>query len=336
MNNAEVKFLVIRFSSIGDIILTSPVVRGIKTQVENSEVHYLTKSSYVDLLSSNPYIDKIHILKSFSQTIEELESERFDYVIDLHNNIRTYRIKNRLKIFDFTFNKLNVKKWLYVNFKINRLPNRHIVDRYLDTVRFFDVKDDAKGLDYFLNKKDQLLPEIQSKLPDTNFIAFGIGGQHFTKRLPMEMIAEICRNIDSPVILLGGNDDENNGSKIAGLSNNVISFCGKISFNQSVFILSKASLVISHDTGIMHAAAALKKNILSVWGNTVPNFGMYPFFAGQKSEMFEVCNLSCRPCSKLGFKKCPKKHFKCMKNQDVKKITVTANKILSEYEQEVS
>ncbi len=322
-----IKFLIIRFSSIGDIVLTTPVIRGLKQQVENAEVHYLTKENYRNILSNNPYLDKIHTLKpSLKTTVASLKKENFDYIIDLHHNLRSLRIKNRLKVIDFTVNKLNKEKWLMVNFKKNRLPNRHIVDRYLDCVKWFDVKKDEKGLDYFFPDNTDI-NEISNQW--NHYISFVIGGQHNTKKLPNDLIREICKNLESPVILLGGNEDKANGDEIADNLNHVHNFCGKLSLNQSAKAVKESRLVITHDTGLMHIAAAFHKPILSIWGNTIPEFGMTPYLPHTDSKIFEIKTLSCRPCSKIGHSACPKKHFDCMKKQNTKAIYEYANSLLS-------
>lgn len=148
------KILIIRFSSIGDIVLTSPVIRCIKKQLPHVELHYLTKKSFSILMESNPYIDKIHLLNdNISLTIKELQAEDFDFIVDLHNNLRSFYIKWQLEKPVRSFNKLNIRKWLLVNLKINILPDKHIVQRYLDTVKKINVSDDGEGLDYFIPKK---------------------------------------------------------------------------------------------------------------------------------------------------------------------------------------
>ena len=97
-----------------------------------------------------PHIDKLWLYdNNLNEIIPQIRETHIDYIIDLHHNLRTQRIKNSLRILSFTFNKLNYAKWLMVNFKINRLPDIHIVDRYLETVSVFNVKNDRKGLDYF-------------------------------------------------------------------------------------------------------------------------------------------------------------------------------------------
>ncbi|RLD47224.1 MAG: glycosyl transferase [Bacteroidetes bacterium] len=322
-----VKFLIIRFSSIGDIVLTSPVVRILKNQVDGAKVHFLTKPQYASLVENNPNIDKIHVLKpKLNDTITELRNEFFDYIIDLHNNIRTYRIKSALKIVDFSFNKLNKEKWIYVNFKKNRLPDIHIVDRYLETIKLFDTKNDNKGLDFFIPEKDTVdISKFNFK--ENKFAAFVIGAKHFTKQMPQHKVIDLCNKIALPIVLLGGKEDAEKGKIIKQASNSVIyNFCGEFNINQSASIIKQASFVISHDTGLMHIAAAFKKDIISIWGNTVPEFGMYPYLAGEKSKIFEVKNLKCRPCSKIGFSKCPKKHFKCMNDINNNEILDYINK----------
>jgi ADP-heptose:LPS heptosyltransferase len=159
-----VKFLVVRLSSIGDIILTTPVVRHLKKQVEDAEIHYLTKQPFAPLLEPNPYIDHLHIYHGDMRScVRELKAERIDYIIDLHHNTRTARLKYGLKRMDFTVRKLNVRKWLYVNFKVNRLPGIHMVDRNLETIRTFISEQDGEGLDYFIPEEEKIplseLPE---------------------------------------------------------------------------------------------------------------------------------------------------------------------------------
>lgn len=313
------KILVIRFSSIGDIVLTTPVIRCIKQQLPNVELHYLTKGSFRTVLQSNPYIDKLHLLKnSLSETLADLKAEKFDYAIDLHNNLRTLILKTRLGIKSSSFKKLNFRKWLLVEFKIHKMPDVHIVDRNLKAAEFLNVRNDGKGLDYFLEKEYSLADLIPSGFE--NYTALVIGAAHATKRLPVNKLIEVCKLSPMPVILLGGKDDVERGEEIIKIAGNkAYNSCGKLSLDESAFLVREARFVVTHDTGLMHIAAAFNKPIASIWGNTVPELGMYPYKVSF-SKIFEVDGLSCRPCSKIGYKKCPLGHFKCMNNQDVKPI----------------
>jgi len=323
----KIKFLVIRFSSIGDIVLTSPVVRGLKQQVEDAEVHFVTKRKHAGLVACNPYIDKVHLLEdNINDLIKKLEPEDFDYIIDLHQNIRSNRIKRSLKSPSFAFQKLNWEKWLLVNFKISRLPEQHIVERYLDSVSVFDVKDDGQGLDYFIPEGEGFNPEELPAIFQKGYVAFVIAGTYATKKLPVEKVSEICQRISHPVILLGGKAEKEAGEKILSESKgNVLNYAGKITLHQSASLVRDAKLVLANDTGLMHIAAAFKKKILSFWGNTVPAFGMTPFEADPDSLQLQVEGLKCRPCSKLGYQKCPKKHFRCMQEIDANKAVEWIN-----------
>ncbi|MFW5767917.1 MAG: glycosyltransferase family 9 protein [Bacteroidota bacterium] len=327
-----IKYLIVRFSSIGDIVLTTPAIRCLKEQVEGAEVHYLTKPQYAHMVENNPHVDKVHVLKSsFRETLKELRAENFDYLIDLHRNLRTNRIKRRLKVLDFSFNKLNREKWLMVNFKRNKLPDKHIVDRYMETLSVFDVRYDGKGLDYFIPVDSHV--DIHTALPESHrqgYLGFVIGGQHATKMLPAESIAEICKRSELPVVLLGGPEDTDRAEKISKACPKAFNACGIFSLNQSASLVKQARLIITHDTGLMHIAAAFHKPVLSVWGNTIPEFGMYPFEAGENSQIFEVKDLKCRPCSKIGYNKCPKRHFDCMMKQNLTGIAESAKRIFQQ------
>lgn len=318
------KVLIIRFSSIGDIVLTTPVVRCLKQQVKNIEIHYLTKPQFQNILTTNIYIDKVHTLSnSFAETIKLLKQENFNEVIDLHNNLRTKRVKLALGKPAHAFNKLNFEKWLLVKLKTNRMPTIHIVDRYMETAAHLRVKNDGQGLDYFIPETEKL---DTTTLPN-NYITFAIGGQHNTKKLPNAKIIEILQQLNYPTILIGGKEDAENGNVIIKALDNdtIINSCGKLSLNQSALVVKNSKGLITHDTGMMHIGAALNIPIVSVWGNTIPQLGMTPYYkqdskAAFQAEIFEVLGLKCRPCSKIGYDKCPKGHFDCMMKQDSKAI----------------
>ncbi len=317
-----VKFLIIRFSSIGDIVLTTPLIRCLKNQVEGAIVHYVSKKTYLPVLENNPYLDKVHVLDTdIKVLINELKQENFDYIIDLHKNLRSSVLKSKLKRIAFTFNKINFEKWLIVNLKIDKLPDKHIVDRTFETLSVFDVKNDGKGLDYFIPEKDKInLNELPEKFKN-GYVGWVIGAMHKTKKIPPEKIIRIINSIDIPVILLGGPDDKEEASIIEkAVGDKIFNACGKYSINQSADLVSYAKLILTNDTGLMHIAAAFKKPIFSFWGNTIPEFGMYPYLADKNSKIYEIKNLTCRPCSKIGFKECPKKHFKCMIDQNEQTI----------------
>jgi ADP-heptose:LPS heptosyltransferase len=328
------KILVVRFSSIGDIVLTTPVVRCIKNQLPSSEIHYLTKKSFLSVIEANPYIDKIYTInRSIKEIIPILKNENYDFIVDLHNNIRTKSLTFQLKKPFTRFPKLHLLKWIYVQFKIDRLPALHIVDRYFKAVEKLGVSNDQKPCDFFLLPEDKIDPFAHFGLKEKSYIAFAIGAQFATKRLPIHKIIEICEGIDDPIILLGGKDDIDISAKIKQkLPNKIINACGLLRIGQSASVVQNAKAVITHDTGLMHIASAFQVPIISIWGNTTPSLGMSPYNPQQttKVSIHQVAQLSCRPCSKIGFQSCPKKHFHCMELQNVNEIIAQTNSFIGQ------
>ncbi|HUR67469.1 MAG TPA: glycosyltransferase family 9 protein [Chitinophagaceae bacterium] len=326
------KFLIIRFSSIGDIVLTTPVIRCLKQQVPDAEVHFLVKDKFRSVVEHNPYIDKIHVLAhSWELMLEELKTEEYDYIIDLHHNVKTLRLKKALRKEAYSFYKLNIRKYLLTAFRINVLPKVHIVDRYMKTVERFGVKNDGKGLDHFISPKETTTNKDIPASHHAGYIACVIGAAHPTKRWPVHKWKEFCEKLSHPIILLGDESDFIRGHEIASVDSiKIYNACGKFSINESADLVKKAKLVISNDTGLMHIAAAFKKPVISLWGNTVPAFGMTPYYGAAMvpAVILEVKNLWCRPCSKIGYDKCPLGHFKCMEK-------IEANEVLQRTRQSI-
>lgn len=318
------KILIIRLSSIGDIVLTTPVVRCLKKQIPGCQVHYITKQQFFPVVAANPYIDKIFVVEnSIDAVIPQLKAEEYDCIIDLHKNFRSKRIRKKLKKPVSSFNKINIRKWLIVNLKINRLPDLHIVDRYFGAVEYLGIKNDYKGLDYFIPEGEEVSLGSLPTGHQNGYLGWVIGGKHNTKIFPESKVSEVCKSIQLPIVLIGGPEDAEKGDRIVKeAGSHVFNACGKYNLNQSASLVQKADLILTNDTGMMHVAAAFKKRIISFWGNTIPEFGMYPYLPGleNKSELLQITSLSCRPCSKIGYKSCPKGHFDCMNKIGVKEV----------------
>ena len=319
------KILVIRFSSMGDIIYTTPVVRCIKKQLPGVEVHFLTKPAFKYIYDANPYLDKLLLLKeSLKETIDEVKLGRYDYIIDLHNNLRTSIIKLRTGIKSSTYNKQRIRKWLSLKFNLKLIPPVHLVDRYLKTVKFLGVVNDNAPIDYYVKNTYQLA-DLLPQTHQNGYHAFIIGATHFTKRMPNEKIINICRELKMPVVLLGGNDVKANGEIIfAALTNKVYNTCGSITLDESVFLVANAINVIGFDTGLTHIAEAFNTPIVSIWGGTTPDLlGVQPYKVD--NALVAGIDLPCRPCSKFGLSHCPLGHFKCMNNIPEELIVNFAN-----------
>ncbi len=322
------KVLLIRFSSIGDVLLTTPVVRALERQL-GARVHYLTKAAYAPLLAHNPHLERLWLLEDdLSALLPRLRAERFDFVADLHKNLRSFRVRWGLGVRGRSFPKLNWEKWLLVNFKVDRLPSVHIVERYFEAVKPLGARPDGEGLDFFFPPDWETDGWYLAGLtPAEPYLVFAIGAAHATKRLPLEESIQLCKRLPGPVVLLGGKDVAATGKALSeACPEKVIDRCGQTSLPESAALLRDARKVIAHDSGMMHLAAALRTEVISIWGNTVPAFGMTPYFGARPhtSHLFEVQGLPCRPCSKLGFARCPKGHFRCMRLQDLDAIARAA------------
>ncbi len=310
------KILVLRFSSIGDIVLTSPVIRCLKKTYPQADIHFCTKKEYSGIVENNPYIDRVHLYRgSLRALTKELAQENFDFIVDLHRNLRSFIIKLRLLKPSGTFPKLNFRKYLLVRFKINTLPALHVVDRYFRAIKKLNVQNDGLGLDFFIPEKARIKKE---KLPSNfqnGYIAVVLAATYATKQFPIEKVKAVIDQVDCPVVLIGGTKERKAGEEISrNFPEKVWNACGQFTLEESASLIQEARKVLSNDTGMMHIAAALQKEISVTWGNTVPEFGMYPYFGNGPGieNRFEVKGLGCRPCSKLGFDKCPRGHFRCM------------------------
>jgi len=312
--NPKLKILVVRFSSMGDIVLTSPVVRTLKRQTD-AEVHFLTKIQFASLVKDNPYVDKLWLLEkeeSVSSLARRLMAEKFDLIIDLHNNIRSISLTKLLGVAGKRFNKLNIEKWLYVHLKWNRLPDVHIVDRYIDTVSGLGVVNDEQGLDFFISDRNRYPindPEF------SKYAVFVVGAAHETKQVPVRQAIPLLNHLCAPIVLVGGPADVDRANQIEeAISGPVMNVAGQLNIQQSASVIDGASLVMAPDTGMMHISAALKKPIVLFWGSTSKEFGMTPYYGRHKIEVrnIKVHGLKCRPCTKYGKAKCPRGHFKCM------------------------
>jgi ADP-heptose:LPS heptosyltransferase len=317
------KILIVRFSSIGDIVLCSPVIRCLSQQIPGAELHFATKNKMALLLENNPYLHQIHGLgENWTDFATTLKNENFDAVIDLHNNLRSRRLCAALGVKKtYRFHKANLQKWLWVR-GWTRKPVEHIVHRYMRAVSHLGVQYDHAGLDFFYPETElkQILPQ--------KFTAYAVGGTWSTKRMPVEKIKELINQTAGHWVLLGDAMDAKTAESVqAEFSDRVLNMCGKLSLFESAEVLKKSQFVVTHDTGLMHIAAALRKPMTCIWGNTVPEFGMGPLYPEnlgyQAAFSAEVHGLKCRPCSKIGFDVCPRNHFRCMREQNTQNIAAS-------------
>mgnify|MGYP006103651461 CR=1 FL=1 len=314
------KVLFIRFSSIGDIVLTFPVVAAFKEKYPESQISFLSKEVSIELLAAQPHIDNsISFNGSILKTRKWVKNQNFDVIVDLHKNIRSITVSalNARKV--FRFNKLNFHKKIYTTFKIDILPEKHIVDRYFEALSSLHLNTKSISTSFEIPKKSEVdLNEVFGAVP-VEFLCIALGAKFNTKKIPLPLLVEIVEQINVPIALLGGQNDIENGEHLIKkfTQKTLVNCAGKYTILQSASILKKAGKLITGDTGLMHIASFFDTQIITIWGNTSPKFGMYPYrqIANNKDVMFEKKELKCRPCSKIGFDSCPKGHFNCMKHE---------------------
>lgn len=306
----HLKLLIIRFSSMGDIVLTTPVIRALKNQL-NAEIHFLVKKSFVPVIQYNTNIDHIWCEDPENHDlVKKVKAQNFDYIIDLQKTLKSYLWCLKINAKRLTFDKATFSKLLKIKLGINNFETLHMVDRYMSAVTPLGVRYDHKGLDFYFDPK----METDINLP-THYIVASIGGTHFTKRFPISKWKELINLLGQKIVLIGGKQDELAAKEIEeNHPGQIINLCGKSSIQHSAWIIKNANKVITNDTGMMHIAAALNKTIVSIWGGTIYQFGFWPLYAEgvNHNTPIEIQELSCRPCSKFGRADCPKGHFKCM------------------------
>ena len=318
----KLKVLVIRFSSIGDIVLTTPVLRCINSQL-NVSIDFLTKDKYKPLLAANTDIEKLILLSNnISQTIKALRANKYDMIIDLHNNLRSFRIRKALNIQSFTISKYSLKRFILIYFGVDLLKN-HIVDRYFETVKSIGVYNDNEGISYTLRPTTKVDFNINQ-----DYIAWVIGGSYETKKLSRKQIEDVISKLDIPVVLIGGISE----NKIADLIINslfdkkIYNFCGMISLDQSALLIKHSKLVLTNDTGMMHISSAFSIPIISFWGCTKPSLGFSPYMPKSKFKNL-ISKMSKKPCSKHG-QYCNYFKYGCVKSISAEEIYSTIKKLL--------
>lgn len=319
------KILLIRLSSIGDIVLTSLTLRCIKNAYPDVQIDFLTKEQYVDLVSSYPQVSKVLILKSnLWKVSQEIIAQEYDAVIDLHSNFRTHLLQQLLpeSLPFYRYKKKSLRRILSVWFRKDFYQGEKVPEQYLQALDSFGIKNDGKGLEFHISKKDWIYLSDVPMTHRAGYAVISLGATHFTKKLPLYKWEEIIHQLEVPIILIGGKQEIEIGQYLEQLDDlKVINKCGQYNLHQSASVIAQSIFIITHDTGMMHIAAALKKKTISIWGGTVPYLGFEPYGMDQeKSILIEEKDLTCRPCSKYGREDCPKGHFKCMNDLSVEKI----------------
>ncbi len=335
------KILVIRFSSLGDVILTAPLLKSIKENYPGSEVHYLTKSGFSDAVKYNPNISRVIEAKDdidfngLRKLKNQIKSDRYDLIIDAHNSLRSFYLRLFQSERKFVFKKYSVRKFLLVKFKINlmkKLPP--VTVRYCSmipgnkfTYRQPEIYTPGSAKESIEKLFTGLNPHAGKKL-----ICIAPASAHFTKTYPPELYNELINKFDKEkniFLLVGKERDRANIDAIKSkTSENVIDLYDKLSIAELTELIKKCSLFISGDTGPMHIAESLNVPLVMMAGSSVREFGFYP--QNENSTVLENNALKCRPCTHIGRSECPLGHFKCMREISAQAVYETCLKLLNQ------
>ena len=332
------KILIIRLSSIGDIVLATPLIRVLRQKFQNSQIDFIVKKEFSELLRYNPHITNLIELdtsKGFKELLRlkrKILKEKYDLIVDIHNNFRSIFLRTFSGAKVVRVNKRVFKRFLLVKFKINLYKNAiPVAERYIETIEKFSIKNDNQGLEIFV--PDEIIKAAKNKINFSSeelYIAIAPSAKHETKRWPAERFAELADKLvdkfKAKVIILGGREDKEICYKVKSMmKNEAINLCGETTLLESAGILLLCKLLVTNDSGLMHIGSAVKTKIVAIFGSTVKEFGFFPY--GTQSIVVEK-PIPCRPCSHIGRSKCPKGHFNCMLSIQVEDVFKACEKMI--------
>lgn len=326
------KALILCGPGIGDVIFSTPVIRALKVQLDDPEIHVLLPASSAFLMDENPYVTKVWgYNRSPLQAWYGLYSESYDHVINLTTQWSSGLLcKLMFGVRHLQRKSFFWKQWLMVNLKINHLQGKHEVDLMMQAVKSLGIRRDELGLDYFIPDQDKVAMQWLPGVLSRGYVVFCLSAKYLTRKLPLDRMIELCDRIGKPIILLGTKEDADNAEVISsffsgsrtvhwkkgfarlGPATSVYNACGKFNFNQMASIIKQSWAVFTFDNDFVPVASAFRKEVFALWGNTSSLFGKYPYRT--RFTTLESNNLSCRPCSASGYDKCPKGHFRCMRD----------------------
>ncbi len=306
------KLLIVRLSSLGDILLTTPLIRSIKQKYPSVKIDFVLREEYHDLLKLNPHVKNVFLYPRNKKKIKLLKenicNNNYDLILDLQNNIRSSGLLRCYGSSTVGFEKKNFDKFLLVNFKINRLKDSmQVAERYASTLENFEL--DEKGLELITDKLAN-----SAILGIDNLVGICPGSKHFTKMWPEENYIQLGKLLEMngyTVVLLGGQDDKQICRRIFSNLTSAINLSNDNNILQTAADMKMCEAIYCNDSGLMHTATAIGVPVIAFFGSTVREFGFAPY--NSINIIMENNSLSCRPCTHIGRSNCPKKHFKCMK-----------------------
>jgi heptosyltransferase-2 len=321
------RILVIRLSSIGDVILMTPLLRALRRRIPAAQIDVVIKVAHADLLRLHPSINHLFELKpelgsaGLRELGKRLRERHYDVVLDVHKNFRSLFLTRAAQApLVLRHKKFLFRRWLLVNTKLNLMRNLPpIRQRYIDAAAELGVVDDGAPAEIYWSAAEEKAAEAELQSRGWNgkmpLVALAPGAGFYTKRWPVENFAEVANALSQRgffVVILGGQQDQELAEEIQrGLRNKCASLAGQTSLLVTAAILKKCRGLIANDSGLMHMAEAVGIPLIAIFGSTTRELGFFPQL--KSSRVLENKNLRCRPCSHLGKAKCPKGHFLCMR-----------------------
>lgn len=337
------RILVIRLSSIGDIVLASPLLRALNRAFPGAEVDFVVKERFADLVRFSPYVHRVHMLpegggwRELRGLRRSLTAQEYDLVVDIHKNFRSYYLRMGLRgARAVTYRKWRWARAVLIATKKNLYPGIvPVYQRYLAAVAPLGVRDDGMGPEFFMDPAvGAQVRELLSRgglLSHPLRVAVVPGAGFFTKRWLPERFAEVADALaalhGSGTLLLGDAHDRPIAAEVvAHMHHKPVDMVGALSLMESAAALSFCDLVLCNDTGLMHIATALGKKVVAIFGPTTEELGFFPF--GPMSRVVQK-ELPCRPCSHVGSRRCPKRHFRCMGDISAGEVLAAAQELLA-------
>ena len=324
----EIKqILIVRLSSLGDILLTTPILRALKNKYNECEISFLCRKEYLSAVETNLNIKNCFSLEigvNEEELSQKIQNFNFDMIIDLQNNLRSRNILKNLNIPIYKFKKPTIKKFLLVNFKLNFFKHYlSIPELYTKSIPGLELDDE--GVDLFI--PESLKTSLTSR---EKYIGFIPGSKHFSKRWPDEYFTQLGKLLNKysyTIVLFGGKDDLEICAKIATRITKVNNLCNDNDLYQTAVDMKMCSLIIGNDSGLMHVASSMFIPLIVLFGSSVEEFGFAPY--RRESVILQNDIIKCRPCSHFGKDECPKRHFKCMIDLTPNLVFEKIKKVLS-------
>lgn len=308
--------LLVRFSSIGDVLLTTPLVRALRARHPDARLVFVTKRAFAPLVADNPRLSEVVALepgesiRAFARRLAALAPTRG---LDLHGSLRSTALRVLVRCPWNGYSKRKLARGVLVSTKIDLYGSDvPVAERYFEAARGLDVRPDGAPPEFFIGQTAtdwarQWLAE--QGLEERRFAVLAPGAAHFTKRWPLDRwqaMAALLRDRGSALVTVGGETDQALGDALTPLA---VNLAGTLSLQQTGALLSHARFVVSGDSGVMHMATGVGTPVVALFGPTVRQFGFFPYRG--RAEVLER-PLDCRPCSVMGGERCPMGHHRCL------------------------